>query len=200
MRITNHMKRLGTVILAAAMASVVLTGCGGQTAKEVTKGNEISRAKTYSSLNALADDSDLVVVGKVTDTKVARDLDDSTDFTLVDIDVLRAVKGDASADTTLTVRQTGSAEQKSPETLLDKDDVFMLFLTKSGLAGEQASQYYVTGADAGVYELAEQNAQTEEKLAADDARADVSFDRVNTNSGDELPATLKLADVEEAAK
>ena len=199
MRITNHMKRLGTVILATAMVSIVLTGCGGQTAKEATNANEISRAKTYSSLNALADDSDLVVVGKVTSAKVARDLADSTDFTLVDIDVLRAIKGDASADTTLTVRQTGSAEQKSPETLLAKDDVFMLFLTKSGLSGEQASQYYVTGANAGVYELKDQSAQTEAKLTSNDAQA-TTFARVNTDSGDNLPMTLDLTEVEEAAK
>jgi len=54
---------------------------------------------------------------------------------------------------------------------------YALFLTPTMLSGEAASQYYVTGAEAGIY-----------------VRDGDVFRRVATDSGDTLPDTLDIAE------
>lgn len=88
-----------------------------------------------------------------------RDIDDITDFTLLDVKVSQTLKGTVNSGS-IIVRQTGSAEQGSAETLLQTGDVVMLFLTPTDLPGEQSSQYYVTGATAGVYRVTDDTQQS----------------------------------------
>lgn len=211
MRIDHRMHALLAAALTATLA-LGLAACGGYgsadtndaspsnangTASTTTTGS-VSRAKLYGSVDALTADSDAVIVGTVASTTVARDLDDATDFTLATVTVLKAVKGAADADGTVTVRQTGSAAQHTPETLLKANDVVLLFLAKSGLPGDQASQYYVTGATAGLYEASGDSATTLRAAAQTDtaqAASAATFSRVNADSGDTLPATLTLGDL-----
>ncbi|KAB7789847.1 hypothetical protein [Bifidobacterium leontopitheci] len=144
-----------------------------------------SRAKLYDSLKALAADSDLIVAGRVSGVKT---VPDSEDVSLLSVDVTRGIKG-ASGVGYVTVRQEGFCGQERGKALA-KGDTVLLFLDASGLSGNLASQYYVTGADAGVYQAADV------KGSADG----LTFDRVNKDSGDTLPASLTVDEVRKAVQ
>lgn len=187
----------GIGICAMLLASLILGACGSNAATDGPgTGTETSRAKLYQSAEQMADDSDLIVVGSVDDTRTVQDLDDATDFTLADVKVLTTIKGDADGDT-VVVRQTGSPEQSGSDLLMSSGDTVMLFLVRSGLDGELADQYYITGDTAGLYAIdaVDDAANTTQKgdPPADDAR----FRRVDMQSGDSLPQTLTAEDVEE---
>lgn len=188
---------LSTALLSACgqIASTSSTTSGGR--QTVHSGASISRVQLYDSVASIADDSDLVITGKVSSTKVVRDVDDLTDFTILDVTVAQVLRGTLDVDH-VTVRQTGSANQGSAERLLSEGSVVMLFLTSSGLPGNLATQYYVTGANAGVYTVSDDMSSaawdalrpmSDGRSAATDA-AFPSFERLNPDSGDTLPESL----------
>lgn len=210
----NHRSHASFPPIAALLAVTLTLGlaaCGGYgvshedapgrdpASPSTSESTGTSRAKLYGSVDELAADSAAVLVGRVDATDVTRDVDGATDFTLATVTVLKAVKGSADADGTVTVRQTGSAAQRTPETLLRTGDVALLFLAESGLPGDQAGQYYITGAGAGLYEAADDYAAALRSVAPGEAEQAVdaaTFNRVDTDSGDTLPATLRIGDLD----
>ncbi len=198
----KHTRLVKPILAMVAALSIALGvgACGSGTTAQ-TSGNattskdENSRVKMYDSVKAITDDSDLVVVGTVADQKVVQDIDDETDFTLSTVKVITTKKGDAG-DETVVVRQTGSTENQTAGAMMKTGSTYLLFLVHSGLAGDLASQYYVTGADAGIY-LASATAKAKAQTGTT-TEQDISgetFNRVNSDSGDNLPATLTVDEV-----
>ena len=196
--------RLVKPILAMVAAFSLALGvgaCGSGSAPTQTRGsttaseNRTSRAKIYDSVKAITDDSDLVIVGTVADQKVVQDIDDETDFTLSTVKVITTKKGDVG-DETVVVRQTGSTKNQTAGAIMKTGSTYLLFLVHSGLSGDLTSQYYVTGADAGIYlacTTAKAKAQT--GSATEQDISGETFNRVNCNSGDDLHATLTVDEV-----
>ena len=183
----------------------VQQGCGQTAAQSNVPKPDASqsRVRIYESMVELEDDSPLIITGEISRTSVIRDIDDITDFTLLDVKVSQTLKGTVNSGS-IIVRQTGSAEQGSAETLLQTGDVVMLFLTPTDLPGEQSSQYYVTGATAGVYRVTDDTQQSWNVLRSQHGNASDAwqpvFERVNVDSGDELPSELTPAQVYEQVK
>ncbi|MCW3491764.1 hypothetical protein [Microbacterium sp. SSM24] len=152
------------LVLAAACA---LSGCTG--------GSSGSRHTLYDSIDALAADSSAIVVGEVARQRT------EGETTISSVVVGSAptnpqlgaeVDGGASAiesGDVVDVRQTTSP-------YLEVGGRYALFLTPTMLEGDAASQFYVTGAEAGIYAC----------------EAD-SCHRVALDSGDDLPETIELA-------
>lgn len=194
-----------TTLMGLVVLMFTCAGCG-QTAVQsnVPKPDASqSRVRIYESMVELEDDSPLIITGEISRTSVIRDIDDITDFTLLDVKVSQTLKGTVNSGS-IIVRQTGSAEQGSAGTLLQTGDVVMLFLTPTDLPGEQSSQYYVTGATAGVYRVTDDTQQSWNVLRSQHGNASDAwqpvFERVNVDSGDELPSELTPAQVYEQVK
>lgn len=161
--------RTRTMIAAAVLAAVcALTACTG--------GSSGSRHKLYDSIDALAADSSAIVLGEVVRQRT------EGDATLSSVVVESAptnpqlgaeVEGGASAiepGDVVEVRQMAAP-------YLVSGGQYALFLTPTMLEGALASQYYITGAEAGIY-----------------AREGDSLHRVALDSGDDLPETIELAE------
>lgn len=185
------MNRKLTQAVAIAMGAALLmsvTGCGSVSGEEDhTAGSSAhgTRAQLYSGLDAMAADSSVVVVGVVGDQRVTADIDDVTDFTISSFEVSEVLKSDGVVDpgATIDVRQLG--DEVVPVELLSPGSVYLLYLTASGLEGELASHYYVTGANAGIYQAVA--AQSRGGAAADD-----EFVQVQPTEGEPLPEELSL--------
>lgn len=198
----KHTRLVKPILAMVAVLSIALGvgACGSGTTAQ-TSGNattskgEISRVKMYDSVKAITDDSDLVIVGTVADQRVVQDIDDETDFTLSTVKVITTKKGDAG-DETVVVRQTGSTKNQTAGAMMKTGSTYLLFLVHSGLSGDLASQYYVTGADAGIYlASATAKAKAQTGTATEQDISGETFNRVNSDSGDNLPATLTVDEV-----
>lgn len=179
MKIT-HVKRtvqMGAVLAAATLA---LVACS---AGVETSGSHGSRVEFYNSVEALTADSSVVVVGTVVEQRSVTDIDPETPFTISTIEVVSSEKGDGAASP-LEVRQLGSSEESGPAPLLESGETYLLFLTPSGLDGDLASQFYVTGGNAGIYVAPQSAARSTEGATA------TTFEQVEAEEGDELPAQL----------
>lgn len=194
-----------TTLMGLVVLMFTCAGCGQTAAQSNVPKPDASqsRVRIYESMVELEDDSPLIITGEISRTSVIRDIDDITDFTLLDVKVSQTLKGTVNSGS-IIVRQTGSAEQGSAETLLQTSDVVMLFLTPTDLPGEQSSQYYVTGATAGVYRVTDDTQQSWNVLRSQHGNASDAwqpvFERVNVDSGDELPSELTPAQVYEQVK
>lgn len=176
----------------AAACGTTNTAGGSPSGSESSSTGSISRATMYSSIADLASASDAVVIGSVASQKVAADVDGTTEFTLSTIDVSSVLKGDVQDKSQIVVRQTGSTKQPSGETFMTEGATYLLYLVKSGLDGDLAKQYYVTGATAGLY--AAQQSSAAKSATGSSAGSEQTFSRVNVDSGDTLPATVTVAD------
>lgn len=194
-----------TTLMGLVVLMFTCAGCGQTAAQSNVPKPDASqsRVRIYESMVELEDDSPLIITGEISRTSVIRDIDDITDFTLLDVKVSQTLKGTVNSGS-IIVRQTGSAEQGSAGTLLQTGDVVMLFLTPTDLPGEQSSQYYVTGATAGVYRVTDDTQQSWNVLRSQHGNASDAwqpvFERVNVDSGDELPSELTPAQVYEQVK
>ena len=194
-----------TTLMGLVVLMFTCAGCGQTAAQSNVPKPDASqsRVRIYESMVELEDDSPLIITGEISRTSVIRDIDDITDFTLLDVKVSQTLKGTVNSGS-IIVRQTGSAEQGRAETLLQTGDVVMLFLTPTDLPGEQSSQYYVTGATAGVYRVTDDTQQSWNVLRSQHGNASDAwqpvFERVNVDSGDELPSELTPAQVYEQVK
>lgn len=174
------------LVKAAASAALLLafTSCSS------TQGaSEMSRAKLYPSVAALAKDSASIVVGRVEEQRVANDVSPDLDFTISRVTVNqvgRSVDG-LQPGSKMEVRQTGSKAQRAPAQLMEVGASYLLFLTPSGLSGDLASQYYVTGANAGLY-IADATAG---KMPGPGSK----FRQLQRQEGENLPAQLALSEV-----
>lgn len=84
----------------------------------------------------------------------------------------------------IVVRQIGSEEQPAPTPLFTVGGTYLLYLTPSGLEGELASQFYFTGANAGIYEAAD----------AGNARrgTPAGFVQADPEEGESLPSSVTV--------
>ena len=157
---------LALVIVATVPAA--LTGCASASSSG-------SRAVLYDSIDALAADSSAIVVGTVSEQQT------DGDTTISSIEVENAPTnpqlGANVEDETETVVAVGDVVvvRQDSAPMLTPGDQYMLFLTPSMLEGDAASQYFITGAEAGLY-----------------VRDGEEFRRVVGDSGDELPETISV--------
>ena len=173
-------------VVMAAGVSVILGACAiGSLAPESEGNSSMSRVQLYDDIDSLVSDSDVVVVGRVAEQEVVADIDPITDFTLSRVLVDEVVSGDAvEVGDAVVVRQLGSAEQAAPVEILAAGKTYLLYLTESGLDGSLASQFYVTGANAGIYE---------QEAANDLARgsSDPLFVQSDPQEDEQLPSEIR---------
>lgn len=176
-----------SIVVAAMLLSAALSGCSMNTAGEDGEAHS-SRVKLYPSIESLAGDSAAVVVGTVREQRVAADIDKTTDFTLSTIEVSNVQKANEPVvpGEKLIVRQLGSQKQTAPGALMEVGTTYLLYLTPSGLDGELGTQFYITGANAGLYQAAE--AQRRTNYAPSDV-----FKQVEKQDGESLPEQVTLS-------
>lgn len=210
-------------LVAPALALAVVTGatgCSGagqvggdgestsnQKRSGNTSGSHVSRVKFYESLEAVTKDSAVVVVGTAGSQTVTDDLGTGLEFTLTSFAVNKVLKhkGAPPKSQSIIVRQDGS-ENESPSTeLLEPGKNYLLFLTASGLPGELASQYYVTGVNAGLYVDAADTPAAVVSTQADPSASSKAplrklppgtFVPTDPSSEDSLPSSVVPANVE----
>jgi hypothetical protein len=149
-------------------------------------GSSLSRVHLYSTLEELTDESVLVILGTVANQETAYDINDSIAFTLATVEVSSIEKGDLEGTAEIIVRQTGALERG--ESILQSGETYLFYLVASGLEGDLANQYYITGATAGVYRV-DQNPQD-----GDDGSYGL-LERVDKDSEDLLPDEATLTQV-----
>lgn len=80
------------------------------------------------------------------------------------------------------VRQFGGDSLEPPVSLLEVGDQYLLYLTPSGLAAPLDAQYYVTGANAGIFANGD----------AESARGSSVFRKFDGEPGEELPESVTV--------
>ncbi|MFH8251065.1 hypothetical protein ACH3VR_11915 [Microbacterium sp. B2969] len=170
MRSSSEVRRTKrpTAAVVMGLTIVTLVGCSQSVSG--------SRHTLYDSIDALAADSSAIVVGTVTSHHV------EGEGTVSSVQVSNAptnpqlganVEGgacDIAVGDVVDVREIG-------EPHLDAGGDYLLFLTPTMLTADAAADYYVTGADAGIY-----------------VRDGDVMRRLVTDSGDALPETISIAD------
>jgi hypothetical protein len=162
----SALRRAGLITVGIAVGAV-LVGC--------SQASSGSRATLYNSLDSLAADSSVLVVGNVLTQSV------EGDTTVSSVEVVNtptnpqvgAKLGDppmpVAVGETVVVRQDAGP-------VLQRSEEYLLFLTPTMLPGDAARQYFITGAVAGLY-----------------VRHGDEFIRGVTDSGDDLPATIAVS-------
>jgi len=150
------------------------TGCSSVATDESSAG---SRATLYDSIDELAADSTAIISGVVTDQFTEGD----TTVSVIPVDnapfspQLAANIGmppsDIQVGDTVRVRQDPSSRP-----LLEIGKEYFLWLTPTMLPGAPASQFFITGSNAGIYISDGETAQ-----------------RAAPDSGDDLPPTITIA-------
>ncbi|WP_182049969.1 hypothetical protein [Changpingibacter yushuensis] len=198
---------IGRVTAVTLVVAGSCVECSTTSSDGTNSTGDISRVTLYDSLSDMSDDSTTIVVGTVSSQEVARDITKEDDFTISSFSVTRVVKGtDVSPGDVVKVRQIGSAKQQTGVEMLSTDQVYLLYLTPSGLTGDLASQYYVTGAEAGIYQDVSSPSSPSTSILknASQARSEtadsMSFGRVESDTGDTLPATVTLQEVDKQAQ
>ncbi|WP_345435707.1 hypothetical protein [Microbacterium gilvum] len=138
----------------------------------------------YESVHALADDSVVVAVVHVVSQESANETgeDKTAEFTLSAVVIDEVVKSDGpAAGPEIIVRQDGGTEQAPPAELVEVGDTHLLYLTASELEGDVASQYYVTGANTGIYAASQDTAGCGTSQV---------FEQVVAETGQDLPAQI----------
>lgn len=173
-------------ITAVTLAAASGCGSGGVSDSTQGSGSDMSRVRLYSNVAELAADSKLVVEGTATGQSVADDVDPTTDFTLSEVTIVKVLRGanNIKVGNSIVVRQMGSGKQTPPVPILVPGQVYLLYLTPSGLDGPLSSQYYITGANAGIY------VQPSTGLAPAVAGTATQFSQVQRQTGENLPASL----------
>jgi hypothetical protein len=194
---SRRTKKTLTVAGVTLAATLALAGCASGSSndgaaastQESGDGAHLTRAQLYSDIDELASDSVAIAVGTVTAQRVATDIDDATAFTISSFEVTESVKSDGFTDVgrTVDVRQVGSPEGSAPTDLLAPGNTYLLYLTASGLDGELSSQYYVTGASAGLYAQA-----TSEQSRSGTDEPSSRFVQVDATDGENLPAEVNV--------
>lgn len=124
-------------------------------------------------------------------------MDGVSHVTLHDVAIANVIKGDAEPGGTLVLRQTG----KDDPSILRDHETALLFLLPSGLPGDLADQFFPKGVYAGIYmldddaDLAALTSDTDGSGSSDG----VDFNRLIIDSGDDLPQTVSLGEIRDAA-
>lgn len=176
---------------------LVLSGC-----VTTSTGTSGSRHKLYESLTDLIGDAGRVVAGSV--VSQTETVEHELTLTVSTFEVEREFQPESlgvelherarpenalgplparqpGAGETIVIRQYGSATaQTNVAPLLIPGETYLLFINLSGLEGSAASQYYVTGSDAGIYL---------------EAGVPSEFERVSKEAGDVLPTVVTETDL-----
>lgn len=147
----------------------------------------MTRVQLYASVEELASDSVLVVVGSVISERTVADIDD-TPFTIATVEIAEVIKGQ-DLGKTVEVRQLGGEGLEPPVALLEVGGQYLLYLTASGLSAPLDTQYYVTGANAGIY--ASDEKETE--------RGSTVFTQVDREPGEALPELITLTEAKNSS-
>ena len=138
----------------------------------------------YDSLDSLARDSSAIVVGSVTNQR--QESSEGFTTTISTIEVTNTPTNPqlgANLDPESTPVAVGDLIQVRQDlqhpSVLDPGQEYLLYLTPSMLPGNEATDFFITGAVAGAY------------LKDGD-----KFTRVETGSGDDLPDTIDIAGAE----
>lgn len=166
--------RLAPTMLTVALVSATASGC-------VQSGDSGSRHELFDSLDALARESSVIVVGSVTDQREEDSAGLHTTVSTVSVtntpanpslgENLDAESVPVAVGDVIQVRQDGKPSALHP------DQEYLLFLTPTMLPGNEATQFFITGAVAGAYK-----------------RDGDQYTRIVTDSGDDLPDTIVIAD------
>lgn len=175
------LKLRGAMAASSVASLLVVTGCTGSSHN--SSDGEFSRANYYHSSLQLLNDSSAAVVGTVTSQRVVADITPDTPFTISTVQVAEVHKGKATGilpGSTIEVRETGTVDGMPSVKYLTTGETYLLYLTKSGLPGALAEQYYITGADVGSYV----------KVAGGQ-----DFQQLNSDPGDNLPSKVSESDL-----
>jgi len=191
MMVTHGFRRVSAAgVLALTIVSAASCSYGSSSAPAglsgSTAGADLSRTKLYDGVAALAKDSSEIVTVSVTDRSSVADIEPTTKFTLSTATVTSVVKSvrGLAPGASIIVRQTGSPGESGAAPFLEEGRQYLLFLTPSGLERSRGDQYYVTGAEAGLYEAAEQRG------AAQGSEHGATYVQMQRDEDDDLPATL----------
>lgn len=155
-------------------ALVVLAGLPACTSSAVG-----SRHALYESIDSLAADSSVIVVGTV----LEQHGDDGTTVSAIEvINTPANPQLGANIEAEHTAVEVGDVLEVRQDTgpVLTTGDEYLLFLTPNMLPGEAATQFFITGAVAGLY-----------------VRDGGEFRRVVMDSDDTLPETITIAGSED---
>ena len=167
-------RRAATALVIAALVPVAIAGC-------VQSGSSGSRATLYDSVDGLARDSSVIVVGSVEAQREVTSADTGT-ITISTVNVANTPANPALGENLDTeaipvaVGDSVEIRQFAGAGILRLGNEYLLFLTPSMLPGEEAAHFYITGAVAGAYQ-----------------RDGSEFRRLVPESGDELPTTISIA-------
>jgi hypothetical protein len=195
---TQSRHKIYAVVLAAPILLLSVSACGASpstsansegssTTQVTTFASEGSRARLYNSIKELSSDSRLVVYGTAGPHEEVADLSPDVDFTLTTVTIEAPIKPSANKmeGQQIIVRQMGSSRQPTEIPKLVEGETYLLFLTASGLDGDLASQYYITGATAGMYEAAGPvDIKNRSTLRS------TPFSKVPSDDGDKLPEMI----------
>lgn len=172
--------------LAASLATltmVMVSAC--------SSGSVGSRHEIYDSLSALIADSTAVVEVQVEDRNSVAAREDSSAYTAATVVVVTVMQPRDLSQTvdvpsrlevgsTVVIRQMGTPGTHADTPYLEPGNRYLVFLTPTGVPNAAAKEFYITGANAGIY------------------RADADADGFVRSSHDEdrLPELLTLKDLE----
>jgi len=176
----NQQSRISFTVFVFLLLAFTTSACSS-TSSIIT---DYSRVRSYQSISDLAEDSELIAVGTVTNRWTAADIDD-TKFTLSRFEITEVLKGDSTVGETVTIRQYGDPGRWEPVLLLQQGKDYLVYLTASGLDGELASQFYITGGNAGLYGLVNQPRAHNELETPE-----LSFTQLEPDASDNLPLFL----------
>ncbi|MGO4600238.1 hypothetical protein [Terrabacter sp. 2RAF25] len=182
MQLTKVWKFAPSVILGIA----VMAGCSSSPDSGGVTGGEFTRAKFYASEGALRADSEAIVVARVQAQTVADDITPGLDFTISDVEVSQVKKGKGlglKPGQVVKVRETGKSGDGGGWKYLDAGESYLLYLVTSGLPGDKADQFYITGANVGSF------------VQVPGPGGPSKFKQLNPSTGDRLPGELSAAEV-----
>ncbi|TNU74723.1 hypothetical protein FH969_07825 [Miniimonas arenae] len=172
-------------LTAGALVAGLVSSCG-------TSSTSASRHELFASLNEISQASDLVIVGRTDPQDVDSPARDWPDLTVSTAEVLEVLAHGSTDDANVTtsgslvrVWQTGRNDNAdAPMLTLEPGGVYLLYLTHMGLEGADDSDYYITGATAGVYVLSGGMELSETAV----------FVRADPTSDDTLPREVTLGE------
>lgn len=182
MQLTKVWKPALPVILGISL----LAGCSPSPGSDQVTGGEFTRAKFYASEVALRADSEAIVVARVKSQTVADDITPGLDFTISDVEVSQVKKGRGlglKPGQVIKVRETGKSGDGAGWKYLDNGESYLLYLVTSGLPGDKASQYYITGANVGSF------------VQVPAPGGPSRFMQLNPSGGDRIPGELSAGQV-----
>lgn len=196
MKIKSTTQIAGAAALCLIAVAACSSGTGSDSSSGTTTGMDGSRSTLYTSVEDLSADSGLIVVGVVTDQTSSSDKRSDgapeSAFTVSTFEIKEAESANnpeyqdvavPETGSTIKIRQLGSVQlDVVPAPILLVGQEYLLFLTPTGLSGDAASQFYITGGTAGYYEAT--STQSARSVSPSD-----TFKKVG-DEGDELPTSL----------